>query len=305
VIALSAQRREISAHFARPASISLLRRAVLMAALVFNAVFLVAAVQGFLFAPGPRPDWQGVVLAAERIAAGTDPYVGQVLAYRWSPLAAWLFVPIAAAGFAAWQLLHFAALAALPMRLAAVTLACFAFWVDAGMGNVVVFGFVLAYLALSGSRLGVLGFAVLALLVPRPLYIPVLIWVWMRQPEMRKPLILVAAIVAVLTVATGYAPSWLAMLASSTNEITNPTNLAPSRFIGMAWAPVGIAAGLVALRRGRVGLASLLFSPYWLPYYFVMILLDLKVGDRTTIVDALRALLPKRHVARLGHAARA
>lgn len=38
--------------------------------------------------------------------------------------------------------------------------------------------------------------------------------------------------------------------------------------------PFGLAASVIALWRGRVGLASLLASPYWLPYYFLMPLLD-------------------------------
>ena len=256
------------------------RRTLLAGVLLVNAVLLAAAVHGLLFGERPPPDWTGVVIASQRILGGADPYVDQVLAFRWSPLAAWLFVPIAAAGFGLWQVLHVAVLAALSARLAIVTLACFAFWTDVAMGNVVTFGFVLAYLALSGNRLGILGFAVFALLVPRPLYIPVLIWIWIHQPTMRWPLVLVAVAITLLTLATGFAESWVSILLSSTGDIANPTNMAPSRLIGLAWVPIGIALGIVALRRGRIGLASLLFSPYWLPYYFLMVLLDFVPADR-------------------------
>jgi hypothetical protein len=45
------------------------------------------------------------------------------------------------------------------------------------MGKVVFFGFVLAYYALRGGRVAQ-SFTAFALLVPRPLYLPVLIWLW-------------------------------------------------------------------------------------------------------------------------------
>ncbi len=204
-----------------------------------------------------------------------DPYVGQTYAFRWSPLAAWILVPFAAAGLQVWQLLHVAVLFLLPRGMILVSIACFALWVDVAMGNVVTFGFVLAFLAMSGKRWGVLGFTVFALLVPRPLYIPLLIWLWLYNPDQRRGMVTAAAVIGVLTLATGYGASWLDMLLASTGDIANSTNMAPSAVIGYAWIPLGIAASALAFRRGWIGLASLLASPYWLPYYFQMVLLDL------------------------------
>jgi hypothetical protein len=237
---------------------------------------MVFAWQGLLFGANPPHDWQGLVDAANRIAAGVDPYVAQTYGFRWSPVAAWLLVPFVAAGLLAWQLLHVAALALLPRRLIIACLACFAFWVDVGMGNVLVFGFVLAYLALTGGRVGVIAFTIFALLVPRPLYVPLLLWLWLRQPEHRRLMVATAIGVAALTFATGHAWSWFEILSRSGQDIANPTNMAPSRIIGYAWVPIGIAASAWAFRRGWIGTASVLFSPYWLPYYFVMVLLDLR-----------------------------
>jgi hypothetical protein len=143
------------------------------------------------------------------------------------------------------------------------------------MGNVVTFGFVLAYLALSGQRHGTVAFTVFALLVPRPLYIPLLVWLWLRRPGERRWMFLAAIVVAILTLATGYAGSWFQILRDSTGDIANTTNMAPSALVGLAWVPVGVILSVLAFRRGWIGTASLLFSPYWLPYYFQMVVLDL------------------------------
>jgi hypothetical protein len=257
-----------------PGAKRVLTRTAVVVALTVNAILLVVTVRGLLFAPSP-PDWQGLVDAANRIASGANPYVGQTYAFRWSPLAAWLLVPFTAAGLQVWQLLHFAALLVLPRSAILISVACFAFWVDVAMGNVVTFGFVLAYMALSGRRHGAVAFTVFALLVPRPLYIPLLVWLWLRQPTERRWMVAAAVVIGVLTLATGYAGSWFEILRDSTGDIANATNMAPSALIGYAWVPVGIVLSILAFRRGWIGTASLLFSPYWLPYYFQMVVLDL------------------------------
>jgi hypothetical protein len=266
-------------HGPRPLNVSgrwIVSRIGLAVVLAANAVLMIYAWQGLLFGPTPPPDWQGLVLAAERVARGMDPFVAQELAYRWSPLAAWVMIPFAASGLLVWQVLHLAVLALLPRRLILASLACFALWVDVAMGNVIVFGFVLAYLALTGRRSGVFAFTIFALLVPRPLYIPILLWLWLRQPDSRGLMFGTAIALAVLTLATGYASSWIDVLASSGSDITNATNVAPSRLIGYAWVPFGILGAAWAFRRGWIGLACVLASPYWLPYYFLMGLLDLR-----------------------------
>ena len=51
-------------------------------------------------------------------------------------------------------------------------------------------------------------------------------------------------------------------------------NYGPSRFIGLLWIPIGVALAVLLTWRGRLGLASLAISPYWLPYYFLMLLLE-------------------------------
>jgi len=266
-------RRVPSIPSVSPRAPFVVRATVLGALIGANFVLLAIAWHGLLFAP-PPPDWQGLVDAAARISHGQDPYAYQEFAFRWSPLAAWLLVPISAAGLIVWQTLHVVALAALPRKLAVLALVCFAFWVDVGMGNVVVFGFVLGYLALSRGRVFVVAFTVFALLVPRPLYVPLVVFLFLSRPGDRRAMLATAVVVAALTLATGWLPSWLTVLATSGSDVANPTNMAPSRLIGLAWLPFAWVGAFLAYRRGRLGLASLLASPYWLPYYFLMPLLD-------------------------------
>ena len=269
--------RDSSRRFAlSPSVIRIGSRVAVGALLAANVVLMIVAWHGLLFGANPPPDWQGLAIAANRIASGIDPYVAQEFAFRWSPVAAWILVPFASAGLIVWQVLHVAALIVLPRRLMLAALACFAFWVDVAMGNVLVFGFVLAYFALSGRRSGAVAFTVFALLVPRPLYIPILLWLWLRESQHRRFMVGAAVVVGALTLATGHAGSWLEILLRSGQDIVNTTNMAPSRLIGYAWVPIGICGAVWAFRRGWVGVASLFASPYWLPYYFVMVLLDLR-----------------------------
>ena len=63
------------------------------------------------------------------------------------------------------------------------------------------------------------------------------------------------------------------------SEVQNPLNLSPSQLIGWAWAPVGIVLAILVARRERIGIASILASPYFLPPYGLMALLDLRRAD--------------------------
>jgi len=75
--------------------------------------------------------------------------------------------------------------------------------------------------------------------------------------------------------AMGLATEWLAALVGAQSELHADLNLAPSALIGAWWLPIGAAAAIWLTYRGRLGLASIAASPYWLPYYFLMLLLEL------------------------------
>jgi hypothetical protein len=81
---------------------------------------------------------------------------------------------------------------------------------------------------------------------------------------------------AVAVLATGQAAAWIGELVGGVpNDYVNPSNIGPSRFLGLAWLVVGVPLAAWLTVKGRIGLASLVISPYVLPYYLMMGLLDL------------------------------
>ena len=145
------------------------------------------------------------------------------------------------------------------------------------------FAVVLAVVALGGgraSRLASLAYVALVLLVPRPLMVPVAIWLLWKRPELRLPALGVFTVHAVLVLIAGYGDQWLQRLATSSDEIALH-NAGPSAIIGVWWIPIGLVLGAYLLWRGRVGLASLAVSPYLILYYWIYGLLEfVPVVDR-------------------------
>ena len=211
-----------------------------------------------------------------------DPYA--IGAYRWSPPAAWiwstLIVPI---GLPAWQLVHLVALALIrDWRVIAVALLTWAFWEDLANGNVMTFVFVSAWWALRGSRTGTVAFLALSVLVPRPLMLPVLVWLLYRRPGARICFGAFVLIVIGLSVAAGQADAWVARLVvTGRDELTVVWNIGPSRLLGATWVPIGATLALLLAWKGWLGLSSVIVSPYLFHYYMLMGLLDLRrVVDR-------------------------
>jgi hypothetical protein len=175
-----------------------------------------------------------------------------------------------------WQVLHVVALPLLgSWLLAGVVLASYPFWFDIQTGNLMTFVMVVGFLAIRGSRVAIAGFFALAVLVPRPLMFPLAIWLLWRRPETRLPVALIFAAQAAIVVASGYGADWLAALTDVNAELANAYNFGPSAVIGALWIPIGLALGAWLTWRGNLGLAALAVSPYWLPYYFLMLVLEL------------------------------
>ena len=65
---------------------------------------------------------------------------------------------------------------------------------------------------------------------------------------------------------------------SSTDEVGSAFNVGPTALIGLWWLLLGVPLGAWLFWRGRVGLAGLAISPYLLPYYLMMALLDIPSG---------------------------
>jgi uncharacterized membrane protein len=241
-------------------------------------------------------DWYNLASVAP-----TDPYA--TLGFRWSPPSAWLWAYlIAPLGLGLWRLLHLAALLLIrDMRVIILAMVTYPFWLDTSNGNILIFVLVAAWAALSGSRIGTIAFIALAVLVPRPLMLPLLIWLLWKRPWTRWTFAGMALGVVGVSLATGQLMPWLERLLLTRGEIGGPYDFGPGALIGVWWTPIGLLLAAVLTWRGRLGLASLAASPYWIPYYFLILLLELRpdqaVGDHRCGTDRTgRAHLGEGHL---------
>lgn len=214
---------------------------------------------------GGQQDWQNLLVDP------ADPYRDN--GYIWSPLAAWPLQVLPLIGFWGWTALKAATLLLLPWRIGLIVFATLPFWSDAMTGNAVVPIFVLAWLAVAGSRWGTWAFFIVAMLIPRPLMLPLLGWLLWNRPELRLPFAVLASVMAVLTLATGQVDEWIAQVQwISAWEVTRDGNLLPSRWIGGWWALGALPLSAVLAWRGHLGLAAVAASVY--KGYFLFLLLE-------------------------------
>ena len=182
---------------------------------------------------------------------------------------------LAPLGETGWRLLLGLSLVGLPGRARYLALASYPFWFAIHAGSVIVLVVVAAYWALRGNRWAIGLFLVLALLVPRPLMIPIVAWLLWKHPRWRWPFVGLFAIHALAVLATGYADEWLDRLAiTGGEEIVTSLNVAPSAFIGLWWLVISIPLAIWAFVAARPAMAGLLLQPYWLPYYLLILLAD-------------------------------
>ena len=270
------------------------RRILLVVLAGANAVGLAVTMAGFFLAPVAF-DWTAVYAGlGHRIGDGTLYQWESHYAYRYSPVAAYVFAALTPIGPVGWSLLHFAPLVALPRRLALLVLVSAPFWADVFFGNDVVFAFVPAALALAGSVPGTIAFFAVAVLIPRPFMLPLVAWLVWHRPSTRRVLAAVFVVHAVLALATGYAAEWLGSFARSGDDFGYlGIDVSPAVVIGGLWPLVGVPLGAWFVVRDHIGFASLAASPYWQPYYLLMVLLE--------AVDRPRGNAPERHVAGTAH----
>lgn len=241
-------------------------------------LYLAARSIGLIASGAPAVDWVQYVEAGRRVLSGGDLYaVTDTYAFHYSPLAAYGMAPLSVIGTIGWRLAHVLAAVAMPtwpMRL--LVLGSWPFWYDVEAGNILVFVLLAAAWALRGSRLAALVYLLLVLLVPRPLMIPVAGWLLWQQPSLRMPFVVALGVNIVAVLATGWGGDWLAAMLAAGGDVTNPSNIGPSRFIGtVPWLIIGLPLAALLTWRGRLGLASLAASPYWLPYYLLVLVLEL------------------------------
>ena len=245
-------------------------------------------------------DWDVYLEASRRALAGSPDLYEQNAEYgfRHSPVFAYLVSLFAWLGTTGIRLVTLAAALALPtwpMRLLA--LASWPFAMDLQHGALLTIIVCVAAWALRGSRVGGISFVIIALLSPRVLMFPILAYLLWKQQWLRVPAVALAVVHALVVVASGYADDWIgALLAVGTDQVGTLLNLSPSRFLGAWWLVAGVPLGIWLTVRGHPGFAALAMSPYVLPHYLLLLLLELPdriktsdVGERTAPGEAARA----------------
>ncbi|MCV0404491.1 MAG: hypothetical protein K5924_12425 [Chloroflexi bacterium] len=270
------------------------RRALWFPVAVLLAFNLAMAANNLLaMVRGSDPiDWFAYWQASIRVHEGglyDDSDIG-FYHYRYSPVLAYGTGFLGFIGIWGWRALHVLAALAMPSwGLRFAVLLSWPFWFDVSAGNVMVFVALAGVWSLRGSRLATAAFLVLALLIPRPLMMPLVAWVLWQRPEWRIPFGVLFIAHAVGVLLSGWGPEWVArLLSAGPEELGSEFNYAPSRIIGNLWLLVALPGALLLTLRGWIGAASVLAAPYWLPYYWLMLALD---WDR--LVAAVRRL-PRR-----------
>lgn len=251
----------------------LLALALLAVVAVPNFIMVALTISAFYLADVGY-DWQIFVEAGRRVTEGGLYDWQGFYTYRYSPILAYLFAVLAPIGYLGWSALHLVALLGMPSRwMALLTVFLWPFWGDLYNGNTMTFVVVAGAAALAGSRIGTGAFLVLALLMPRPLVLPLMAWLLWKGPEWRLPFLVMFAVHAVLVIALGFGPAWMDALLHATEGV-EVADFGPAAFIGSLWLPIGLVLAALLTWRGRLGVASLAASPYWLPQYLLMLLLD-------------------------------
>ena len=214
-------------------------------------------------------DWWMWEQLPERIASGNVYVHGDGYYFTWSPLAAlilgWVIVPL---GYPIWFAAHLAVLPLLrSSTLVMLILVSVSLWVDAIVGNGMIFVAVAGALALRGSRSGALISLVLFVLMPRPLQLPLVGWLAWQDRRLLVPFASMIVVSALAVVVTGW--NWLGGLAASSSAAHAGANLAPTALTGPAWLIIGIPLAAWLTARGRLGLAGLAMSPYLFPQHLL------------------------------------
>lgn len=222
-----------------------------------------------------HPDWDLWSSLPAAIARGEMYSSRSEVPFAWSPVAGWLMSLVPSVGYWPWLAIHVAAVFLLRDRLLIVlTLASWGFWVDAAGGNVFVFVFVAGAIALRGNRTAAIIYLTLFILMPRPIQVPLGLWLLWRLPEIRLPAVALLAVHSIVVLLSGYAADWIHNMLIHVVPVSG--NIGPSVLLGLAWLALGVPLGAWLLLQGRFGWAGLAWSSYWLHSYLLMPLLDLR-----------------------------
>jgi hypothetical protein len=98
-------------------------------------------------------------------------------------------------------------------------------------GNTMIFVVVAGVLAFRGSRPAAVVYLALLFLMPRPLQVPLAVWLIWKMPEIRWPALIVFVVHAAVVLASGMAGDWFANMAGHVSPLGN---YGPSELIGTA-----------------------------------------------------------------------
>lgn len=245
---------------------------VLSVALLLNARLILSAV----FTYPDAVDW-GIINRAVGLAGDPELYAPRgSYTFVWSPVAAYALQLITPLGLTVWRIVTVACALAMPTWPSRALLVISGpFWFDFANGNITTFILFLAAWAVRGSRLATAGFIVVALLIPRPLFIPLLLWILWNRPTWRLPFVALFLVHGGLVLATGLGETWWSAVMSVGPLLQEGAlNLGPTRWVGMWWFLVGIPLAVWLAYRRQVGLAGLALSPYVWPYYLLFAVPD-------------------------------
>lgn len=251
-------------------------KAFLAALWTANLVLVAIMIYGF-FVSDAGYDWLTFREAGRRVLEGGLYKWENEYAWSYSPLLAYLFAVIAPIGYLGWSVLHVVALLAVRDRwLIAITFMSFPFWADLYNGNTMAFVFVAAAGVLRQNSAATAAYLVLCLLMPRPVMLPLLAWVLWRQPAWRTWFAALVVVNALAVLGSGHGAAWVEALLRVPGAVSvSSRDLGPAVLLGLWWLPLSAVLAGVLLIRGRIGFASVAASPYWLPQYFIMLLLEL------------------------------
>lgn len=215
-------------------------------------------------------DW-GLFQQAPRMLADGSLY--QAGNFVWAPLAALLLVPFVAGGYGVWFALHALSLLALPTRVALGVLASLPFWSDSILGNTAVFVAVAGFAAFSGSSTGAFIYVALCVLIPRPMQLPLALWLLRRTSWLVWPAVAMGTVTIGFSAWTGLLDDWLLRLVPFGGENVNaPANIGPTAIFGAWWYVAGLPLAVWLSVRGWLGLAGLAIAPYVWPTYLLLLL---------------------------------
>lgn len=226
--------------------------------------------------PYPK-DWALWLSIPERLATGT--LYSETYPFVWSPLMAPVMASVATIGYWPWAMLIVGSVFLLRSPLLILLVfSSWGFWADLSGANTFTLVFVAGALALRGSRWAVIASWVLILLMPRPVQVPLVVWlVWQHRDLWRWFVgIFIAHALAVL--ATGLAFEWIgAML---TYGQAPGFDIGPTRWLGLGWLIAGIPLAAFLAWKGRLGWAGLAMTPYLLPQYLLVALWEMRDDRR-------------------------